>query len=100
MSGPGWGVWRDDDGESCIGWTAEQHIEAAEQTLDSNVVQWVSESALGNEDGSGSSPPNRHYASWDGKDAPEDPPELAPFLAALTHAMLAVAKRIGDTRGE
>lgn len=80
---PGW-----DQGavNSCVGWEAWRHIAVAEALLDANAIQHL------NEDAWNGKPPYRHYDSVD-RTHLEDPAEIAPFLAAITHALLAIAKK-------
>lgn len=83
---PGWPVHMD----SVVGLTADQHAALAEDLLDAQCVASVSEDAWNG------SPPHRHYT--DGGDDSVDPDgtrapaDYGPFLAAITHALLAVAK--------
>jgi hypothetical protein len=76
--------WAEGAVDSCLDYTAEQHAAIAAALLDGNCMAGLSEDAW---DGK---PPWRHYAAVD--PARPDETDYAPFLAAITHALLAQAK--------
>lgn len=78
---PGWAVGAAD---SCLGYTAEQHLAVAESLLDGQCIKSMSEDAWNGE------PPYRMYVTVD--DDPDTPVDYTPILAALTHAVLGLAK--------
>jgi len=76
---PGWDVGAAD---SCVDWAAWQHIAFAEHLLDGQVVVPMGEDAWNGR------PPYRMYVALnDDKTA-----DYGPCLAALTHAVLGIAK--------
>lgn len=70
--------------EDSDGWTAEQHWLVACKLLDSN------HEVTNGEAGTTSTVEYRHYVSKSRDDHPSDPAELAPYLAAIAHAILAL----------
>jgi hypothetical protein len=77
--------WPEGASESCLNYTAEQHAEVAAALLDGQCIANLSEDAW---DGK---PPWRHYTAVD-EDDDEPRPDYGPFLAAITHALLAQVK--------
>lgn len=76
---PGWPIGAS---ESCLEWTAEQHLAVAKDLLDSNCVISCSEDAWNGR------PPHRFYSAIDKEENP-DVADPGPFLAAMIHVSIA-----------
>lgn len=75
--------WPEGAVDRCVNWTAEMHRQFACGLLDANAVP-------NGEDGWNGEPAFRLYESTD-RSIPDDPGDLAPFVAAIAHALLALS---------